>query len=122
MNIRTVTNPIIPAESRATGEARTVAMDISSEDRDAQGRRQDDEPSRDPLNDQEMERALAYFNDLEGFADKGLTVRVEAAGDMRLFLVVDADGQVVRRIPEWEMRPLIQDKDKKTGQIFDKSA
>lgn len=122
MNIRTLTNPIAPIESVRAGDVHEVKTQVSSEDRDANGRREQEEPSQDPLNEEEMKKALEYLENLSGLKANGLLIEVEEANSIRVFLIKDHLGQVIRRIAEWEMRALILDKDKTTGQIFDKSA
>ena len=122
MNVRSLSNPIIPTESVKTGETRDVQLDVSSEDRDADGRRQDKEPDKNPLSEEEFKLAEEYFAKLTGLNSNGLSIKVESAEELRVFLIIDREGHVVRRILEWEMRSIIGDKDKKTGQLFDKSA
>jgi uncharacterized FlaG/YvyC family protein len=103
-------------------DAKGVRTEVSSEDRDANGRRDPEEQTKDQLNEEEMQKAKDYLDKLEGLKANGLAVEIELKDGMRIFLIKDASGIVVRRIPEWEMRPLIADSAKKTGQIFDKSA
>lgn len=122
MNIRTVSNPIIPVESLRTGETRDVKMQVSSEDREADGQRKNDEENKDPLNEEELKKVQEYLDNLTGLKANGLAIEIEQQGEHKVFLIKDHDGKVIRRIIEWEMRQLISDKDKKTGQIFDKSA
>ncbi len=103
--------------------ARGVVTDVSSEDRDPNGRRgQDDEPDKNPLNEEEMKRAREYLDNLTGLKANGLTVELDASGDLQVFLIKDQDGHVVRRIVEWEMRALLDSSDKKVGSIFDRAA
>jgi hypothetical protein len=121
MNIRTLSNPITPIESLKTDEVRSVKAEVSSEDRDADGKRQDKEPDKNPLSDEEMKRAQEYLENLTGLKANGLEIEIDNKENVRVFLIKDHQGTVVRRILEWELRPLITDKDKKTGQIFDKA-
>ena len=123
MNIRTVSNPIIPIENLKTAETRDVKLDVSSEDRDANGKRENQEENKEPLTEDEMKKVKEYLETLTGLKANGLTFEIEdSSSDLRTFLIKDHNGVVVRRIIEWEMRPLVSDKDKKTGQIFDKAA
>lgn len=122
MNVRSLTNPVIPTESVKAHESREVKADVSSEDRDANGKRDQEEPRKDPLTEEEMKKALEYLENLTSLKSNELRLEVEDTGLMRVILIKDQADQVVRRIPEWELRVLIQDKDKKTGQIFNKSA
>ena len=123
MNIRTLTNPINPVDSATTAQGvRPVKTEVSSEDRDADGRREQDPENKNPLSEEEMSKAKDHLEKLEGLKANGLLLSIEESGEYRLFLIKDKDGNVIRRIIEWEMRALIQGTDKRTGQIFDKSA
>lgn len=122
MNIRNLTNPISSVENVRKSEFKDVKTDVSSEDRDADGRRQQEEPSKDPLSENEFKLAEEYLQNLTGLKSNGLSIEVESKGELRIFLIKDQEGHVVRRIVEWEMRLLLNEKEKKTGQIFDKSA
>ncbi|OFZ17861.1 MAG: hypothetical protein A2Z20_05785 [Bdellovibrionales bacterium RBG_16_40_8] len=122
MNIRTITNPVIAVENVRAEEVRAVKTEVSSEDRDPDGRRHQEEPNKNPLNAEELLQAIKYLESVTGLTAKGLSFEFEKAGDLKIFVVKDPEGQVVRRIVEWELRALLNDKDKKTGQIFDKAA
>ncbi len=121
MNIRTLSNPIVPVENVKTGEVRDVRTQVSSEDRDADGRRHQEEQNKNPLTEEEAKLALEYLENLTGLTANGLTVEVETSGEFQVYVIRDSVGNIARRIVEWEMRLLIGEKDKKTGQIFDKS-
>jgi uncharacterized FlaG/YvyC family protein len=121
MNIRTVTNPIQAIDAIRNADNKTVRMNESDADRDASGRREHSEPDQSPLNQDEFEKAKKYLEELESLKASGFTAHVDAAGDLRVFLIKDRDGNIVRRIPEHEMRQLITDKDRKSGQIFHKA-
>ena len=121
MNIRSVANPIVPAESQQKVEAPGVKMNESHQDRDADGRRQDEEPSKNPLNEEEMQKAKNYLEELEGLKNNNLSYDIEETDSIRVFLIKDFDGNVVRRIPEHEMRHLISHKDEGNGQLFNRT-
>jgi len=122
MNIRAITNPLTPVDSVKGNEVRDVKTDVSSEDRDPNGRREQDEPDKNPLTKEELEKVEEYMKLLPGFQANGLTYEVESGGEFKIFVIRDKEGLVVRRIVEWELRQLLEDKNKKTGQIFDRSA
>lgn len=123
MNVRSLSNPVTPIESLRSGApTKDVKMDVSSEDRESNGRREQEEPSKNPLNDEEFKLAEEYFKKLTGLNANGLRVEVEKSGDLRLFLIKDHENNVVRRIVEWELRALITEKDKSTGHIFNRAA
>ena len=94
----------------------------SHQDRDANGRREQPEPDKSPLSEDEHKKVEEYFENLTGLKANGLSIEVEeSASSLKLFVIRDPSGTVVRRIPEYEMRLLIQDKDRKSGQLFDKA-
>ncbi len=122
VNIRTISNPITPVDLQRVHNSRGVVTDTSSEDRDPNGRSDhDQEPDKNPLNEEEMKRAREYLDNLTGLKANGLKIEIEPAGDLRVFLIKDESGHVVRRIVEWEMRALIDDQNKQVGQIFDRA-
>ncbi len=122
MNIRSITQTITPLDTVKPAEGRDLRTTVSSEDRDADGRRQQDEPSKDPLNEEEMKKAKEYLANLTGLKSNGLSIEEGKSGEFVAFLIKDQSGQVVRRILEWEFRILFSEKEKKSGHIFDKSA
>jgi uncharacterized FlaG/YvyC family protein len=123
MNIRSVTNPVIATnEVRSSADAKSVKTDQSHQDRDADGRNQGNEPDKRPLTDEELKKAREYFDGLENLKANGLHLAVEdSESHVRLFVIRDQQGQVVRRIPEYELRQLVNDKDRKTGNILDRA-
>jgi len=121
VNIRSVANPISAVDALTQVERKNVNLNESHQDRDADGRRQQEEPDQSPLSDQEMQRALEYLEKLEGLKNNGLTFKVEVRGQIRIILISDTSGNIVRRIPEHEMRLLISDKTPGTGRIFHKT-
>jgi hypothetical protein len=125
MSIRTLSNPITAIDSLRSGEtreAKDVKLQISSEDREADGQRKHEEANKNPLTDEELKTAMEYLESLPGLKANGLMISIELQGNVKIFFIKDHEGKVVRRIIEWEMRQITQSKDKKTGQIFDKSA
>lgn len=121
MNIRNLSNPVTPIETGKLDGKKEVKMTESHEDRDADGRQHDTEPDNSPLNEEEMEKAKDYFKNLESLKKAGLNFKLDTSEDIRVFLILSPDGEVVRRIPEHEIRILLQDKSPKTGQIFSRA-
>ena len=122
MNIRNFSNPLTSVDAiNKTAEKKEVKMSNSSEDRDADGRQYEAEQDKSPLNEDEMTQAKEYFQNLESLKKAGLDFSVEESEEMRVFLIKSPDGQVVRRIPEYEMRELIRAKSLNKGQIFSRA-
>ena len=123
MNVRTVTNPISPLEKQKVSDSETnVKMNESSQDRDANGQRQqEDQSDQSPLSEEEKKKAEEYLQNLDSLKISGLNYSFETSGEMKFIIIRDSEGNIVRRIPEYEMRSLIGDKSKTTGQIFHKA-
>lgn len=122
MNIRSVSNPTVATDVKATADTKQLKLGESHQDRDADGRQQEKEPDKSPLSEQELERAKAYFEGLDSLKTNGLSITLEESeSSMRVFIIKDHLGNIVRRIPEFEMRLLVQDKDRKSGKIFDRA-
>lgn len=118
MNVRGITNPVIPAESEKKVESPGVKMNESHQDRDADGRRQDKDPDKSPLNEEEMKKAKDYLESLDALKASHLNYVVEENDSFRVFIIKDLEGKTVRRIPEHEMRLLISHSDEPSGKIF----
>jgi uncharacterized FlaG/YvyC family protein len=123
MNVRNLTNPITAVDSKSSVQgAKPVRSEVSSEDRDADGRQQHKEENKNPLSEEEMQKAKEYIEKLDGLKSNDLKLTVESGGEYRVFVIHDKDGKIVRRIVEWEMRMILNSADKRTGQLFDKVA
>lgn len=96
-------------------------MAESHQDRDPDGRQYEQDQDNSPLSDEELEQAKDYLNSLESLKASGLKFTVEESHDLRVFLILSPDDQVVRRIPEHEMRQLLQAKSPNKGQIFSRA-
>ncbi len=122
MNVRSLTNPITAIDSNSSVQgAKPVRSEVSSEDRDADGRQPYQEENKNPLSEDEMQKAKEYIEKLDGLKSNELKVSIETGGEYRVFVIHDKDGKVVRRIIEWEMRSILNSADKRTGQLFDKA-
>lgn len=121
MNIKGVnTSPILPIDPKQKVEGKTRAQ--SSTDRDADGRRQQQEPElKRHLNQQEFDEALKTLEGLPGLKANSLTIKVEVKDDCRVVLIVDPSGKVVRRLSEQQLWSATRDKDRQTGRILDKA-
>ena len=124
MNVK-VLSPNLSVLDRVVSSDQTnasVKMENANKDRDANGRQ--DRPNQEgklQLSDEEMELVLETLRNMEGIKANNLVVELINSGDRRAVLIKDLKGKVVRRIPESELWPLIQEKDKSKGQLFDKA-
>ena len=121
MNIRNLSNPVTSVEVGKATPKKDVKASESHEDRDADGRQQHADADQSPLNEEEMKKAKEYFANLESLKKSGLKFEIDDKEDVRIFLILAPDGSIVRRIPEHEVRQLLQDKGPNTGQIFSRA-
>lgn len=93
-----------------------------SADRDADGRRQpEEEETKRHLTDEEFQSALGSLEKHPGLVANNLTIKIEENGDQKIVLIVDSQGNVVRRLSESQLWSAIQALDRKTGTILDKA-
>lgn len=121
MNIKSVISFPVPAvepKPRIDGRARTQA----STDRDANGQREHAEPEiKRHLSDDEFADAIKVLEATPGLKANNLTVKVETKDDCRVILIIDPQGQVVRRLSENQLWSATRDKDRQTGNFLDKA-
>lgn len=103
----TPTLNILDSQPRADG-IRQVRSESSAKDRDGDGRRsRDEQPRKLKLTDEEIEKALQALKNLEGVQANDLIVEIEVQGEIRVAMIKDINGNVVRRIPESELWSLV---------------
>ena len=121
MNIKTVTpNPVLPLDQSKKVEGKVRAQ--GSTDRDADGRRQHQEPEiKRHLTQQEFDDALKALGEHPGLKANHLVIKVEVHEDARVVLIVDPEGKIVRRLSESQLWLATRDKDRQTGRILDKA-
>jgi hypothetical protein len=121
MNIKNITsNPILPLDpkNKIDGGVRTQ----SSTDRDANGRQEGQgQETKQHLSQQEFDDALQALEANPGLKANGLTIKVEQQGDIRIVMILDPAGQLVRRLTESQLWLTTRDKDRQTGKILDKA-
>jgi hypothetical protein len=120
MNIKNIsTTPVLPIDPkpRVDGNARTQ----DTQDRDANGRNQQDSEQKRHLSQQEFDDALKALGENPGLKANGLTMKVETKDDCRVVLILDPKGNVVRRLSENQLWLATRDKDRQTGKILDRA-
>lgn len=121
MNIKGVISFPVPAvepKKRVEGKTRAEA----STDRDADGRREQAEPEiKRHLSDEEFADAIKVLGDHPGLKASNLTIKVEQHEDCKVILVLDPQGQVIRRLSENQLWSATRDKDRTTGKFLDKA-
>ncbi len=123
MNIKSILSNTAAVERTQTTEtAKEVKSENSSKDRDADGRRQhEEEPSKEHLTEEELQIAIKALEGLDGVKKNNLTVELVQSGEIRVAVVKDILGNVIRRIPERDLWTLTQDSSVKTGQLYNKA-
>ncbi len=121
MNIKNVsTSSVLPLDPKPRVEGNVRAK--GSTDRDADGKREQDEPElKRHLNQQEFDEALKALEDFPGLKANNLEIKVESHADHRIILIVDRQGKIVRRLSESQLWLATRDRDKQTGRILDKA-
>ncbi len=121
MNIKSVSpNPILSIDPKQKVEGNVRAQ--SSTDRDADGRREKQEPEiKRHLTQQEFDEALKILGDHPGLKANDLVIKVEVQEDHRVILILDPEGKIVRRLSESQLWSATRDKDRQTGRILDKA-
>lgn len=125
MNIKGLTYPISPIDTEISVKptGRSVKSEGSSPDRDPNGQRQreDFQNTKEFLNDEEMEKALTTLRSLPGVKENNLKVELVVKEVFRYVLITDPQGKTIRRIPERELWPLIQEKEGGRGHLLDRT-
>lgn len=121
MNIKNVsTIPILPVDPKQRVEGNVRAAGTT--DRDADGRRQQQEPeNKRHLTQQEFDDAMKALEAMPGLKSNNLTLKVEIQDDHRVVFIIDPQGKIVRRLSESQLWSATRDKDRQTGKILDKA-
>ena len=121
MNIKSIgVNTVVAPDpkARVDGGVRTQG----STDRDANGKQEGEQKEeKRHLSDPEFEEALRILKDLPGLKASDLRVTVDRENDVRIILIKDYQGKVVRRFTEAQLWLATRDKDRQTGTILDKA-
>ena len=126
MNIKGILPSINSVQQPALAAKKAkVKSSGTDDDRDANGRRedQDDQQQHSPMTDEEAQSVLAAMKNLPGIKDNGLTIEITTNGAVKVALVKDYSGKIVRRIPEAGLCAFLRPKDesKQTGHLLDKA-
>jgi uncharacterized FlaG/YvyC family protein len=120
LDIRTAVRNLIPASlvSPAREERRTA----ESGERDPDGRRHggSDQKKR-ALTVEELEQAIEALQEHPAVIDNGLTVRLESRDGLRVVLIEDRDGKVVRRIPEADLSRVVDPSPEARGVLLNRT-
>lgn len=115
---------INPLETRLKPEGSRDIKSNETADRDANGQMAGGNPDDDqePLSDDELERVLEKLRRNSSVQGKGLLVKLLVSQSKRFVLIQEPLGRIIRRIPESELRIILQmDSDSTKGQLLNKS-
>jgi uncharacterized FlaG/YvyC family protein len=119
MNIKTGTEILKPVEVPTANRTRT----IGSNDREQNlgGHPGAEKEQEEPLTDEEFKEALEHLKSLPAIKDNSFVVKVEMKQNVRVILITDFTGKVLRKIPEEDLRQLLKNKGQSKGQLLDKA-
>ena len=123
MNIKGLVGNIIPNEVRGVSRTERAIKSDETHDRDANGQEasSQQQEQREPMTDEQLEKALAHLRNLSSFKEHKWTVQMETNHLGRFAVVKDNLGTVIRRIPELELWTLPSDSEPR-GQLLKKTA
>ncbi len=122
MNIKSLANIFTPTPvTRRNQVARGVKAEESS-DRDANGQQAGgDSAEKRKLSAEEIALAVKHLKELSGVRDHHLQVVVREQNGLSIVFIEDLQGKVIRRIPEWELIPLLSARENATGQLLNRT-
>jgi hypothetical protein len=128
MDIKNALNAMIPPQLRAKENVERPIKMGNATDRDANGQQtfQEREQHREPMTQEQFEKALEALQNLPAVKEHNLTVEPIEVDGRRMVLLKEADGKILRRIPEAELWTLPEmkssDPSTKKGQLLRKTA
>ncbi|MEZ0393078.1 MAG: hypothetical protein ACAH59_12730 [Pseudobdellovibrionaceae bacterium] len=127
MDIKNALNSILPLNLRAKTAVDRTIKSGNATDRDGNGQMPFDQnqQQKEPMTEQELEKALQHLKDLPAVKDHNLTVELTEQNGKRFVLLKEPDGKIIRRIPElelWSLPVMTESEPNKKGQLLRKTA
>jgi hypothetical protein len=124
MDVKSAVNSIIPVAAKAIDKSGKAIKSDSTHDRDANGQmgHGGKEERRRPMTEEELEKALTHIRGLDAVKEHSLAVELIEVDGKKFVLLKEADGKVLRRIPEYELWSLQIMKERAKGQLLQKVA
>lgn len=102
----------------------------SATDRDANGQMpgKEDQSHQEPPTEEEFQEAIEHLKKLESVTKNGWSVQADVQNDKKFVLILDQSRKVIRRIPELELKSLLQaqkshkDQKDQKGQLIRRTA
>ena len=130
MDIKNALNSILPPSLRkAEAPERTIKAGNTT-DRDANGQmaydQNQNQQQREPMTEEQLKKALEHLKSLPAVKEHNLSVELTEMNGKRFVLLKEADGKILRKIPEAELwtLPVMSETDpqNKKGQLLRKTA
>lgn len=121
MNIRSLSNVITPVTTSTIKEANSAIKSHDATERDADGREQQGSPQRD-CTDEEIEKIIKNLKEHPGVIANNLSVVLEVQNEVKVILLKDSQGQIIRRVVEKEFYQLLETIGQNNGRIISKTA
>jgi uncharacterized FlaG/YvyC family protein len=125
MDIKNALNQVLPIRLRVKEQVQKAIKSDSTTDRDANGQQafgDQKQDQKEPMNDEQLKKALAHLRSLPVVLDNHLVVDLIEQGDKKFVLLKEPTGKIIRRIPELELWSLQVMQEDKRGQILNRSA
>lgn len=123
MNIKSLANNLSSIESIGHTKIREVKSEQGSADRDADGRRhQQEEPRKESFNQEELCELLEKIRKTPGFKESNLRVRLDTSKDVAVFHIEDAFGKIIRRMTAPEVWMATRMAEEPKGKLVNRSA
>jgi hypothetical protein len=125
MNIKGLFSNIIPMNPiRPAGKTEKAIKSDATSDRDANGQQASGgEPEhREPMTEEQLSKALEALRNLPAIKEHQWLVELSIVETKRFAIVKDAQGAVIRRIPEIELWTLPNGSDTGKGQLLKRTA
>jgi uncharacterized FlaG/YvyC family protein len=125
MNIKGLLGNILPTSPLRPAERteRAIKSDSTS-DRDANGQQAGggEQQQREPMTDEQLQKALEQLKNLSGVKDHNWNVELVTIENKKFALVKDVNGNIIRRIPELDLWSLPTGNEPGKGQLLKKTA
>lgn len=124
MDIKNVLNAVIPPQILGKEKVERTIKSDSTTDRDGNGQMPSggEQEHHPPMSDEQLKKAIQHLQNLSVVKDHNLIIQLSESEGKNVFMILDAEGKVIRRILEQEMWSLFAAKDKDKGQLLRKTA
>ena len=124
MDIKKAVTAILPTQAERVARVERSIKTDSTTDRDANGQQahSGSDQNKEPLSQEEMEKVLDYLKNLAVVKEHQLQVVLVLRENKKFVLLQELNGTIVRRIPEYELRSVLQPAGEDKGVLLRRSA